>query len=205
MIFYAPGFRGLFRLNGSSLSGVRHLILLFTLYSMAVVKFIETCEQGHSTISLPSLSGIATIAGVMLAMQGSSAFSRFQKGLSYALSIETASIELFRYACMLFDTPETAWMRAYMRRALLASILSIIVELRVNASGGGSIPEALGLQVFRDAIGDGLLLQKELDAGIEAENSRVQGRIARAIASETQQKISQSLLFGEAYASWRER
>ena len=205
MIFYAPGWGVLFRLDGSSLSGVRHLILLFTLYSMAVVKFIETCEQGHSTISLPSLSGIATIAGVMLAMQGSSAFSRFQKGLSYAISIETASIELFRYACMLFDTPETAWMRAYMRRALLASILSIIVELRVNASGGGSIPEALGLQVLRDAIGDGLLLQKELDAGIEAENSRVQGHIARAIASETQQKISQSLLFGEAYASWRER
>ena len=98
MIFYAPGWGVLFRLDGSSLSGVRHLILLFTLYSMAVVKFIETCEQGHSTISLPSLSGIATIAGVMLAMQGSSAFSRFQKGLSYAISIETASIELHTVA-----------------------------------------------------------------------------------------------------------
>ena len=92
IIYDAKNYLGILcSFRASSLNSVRWLVVSAICWAVFVVKFLETCEHGKSTVSLPSLSGIATVAGVMLAMQAATSFARFQDGLELAVTVRSTT------------------------------------------------------------------------------------------------------------------
>ena len=115
-----------------------------------------------------------------------------------------------RHACFLFDTPETHHFIGEIRQALCGALFSIAVDLRVGAAGGGAIATALGTQVLRDAVENGMLSPDDLKAAMAADAAedgakRVPGHMARALAMATQRRLSNAILFDKAYQDWRDR
>jgi hypothetical protein len=140
-------------------------VIIAVLWSFVAVSLEQQVSEkaAHTKVQLPSLSGVIFIAGFMLATQAGTAYKRYKQGLDVALELEEAALELMRHSCMLFDTAELAWLRVEVRRTLLVVMLSLIVDIKTEASRGGAEYKAIGMECLRRAADGKLLTKAERD------------------------------------------
>jgi len=200
--------RMLMQREGSGLIGALPFTFLSMVYATCVIlhvvrpwrhEFVPEDAEDKTDFGLPSLKGLSVVASFMLAMQTKVTFNRFVHGVSATVELETASNELMRYVCMILDVPGQQDLRDEIRRVLLAVLVEIVVEVRTLASFG-ILEKAVGDEVLKRAVGEGLLSKAERD------QSLAHGCLLSrsTLATECQKKVT-ALLFAERHQFWREK
>jgi len=170
--------------------------------AVILVKGMVEQVDKQARVSVPSLQGIAFVAGVMLSMQGQSAYGRYGKAVDLLVKLENQCLELTRHACMVLDVPELGWLRREVRRTLLATIMCAHVDC-VARSARGKRARAVGRQCLARAQMAGLLTPDEL-AEFQARRGTEPSALALHLTSECMRTVGKALLFDQKYDAWRE-
>eukprot|EP00614_Pseudopedinella_elastica_P021702 CAMPEP_0172637540 /NCGR_PEP_ID=MMETSP1068-20121228/209479_1 /TAXON_ID=35684 /ORGANISM="Pseudopedinella elastica, Strain CCMP716" /LENGTH=389 /DNA_ID=CAMNT_0013450225 /DNA_START=135 /DNA_END=1304 /DNA_ORIENTATION=- len=206
MIYYDKsawfGFRFMFQWRGSIIGSAMPYVIMWTGYCACVVAIIKMeVERRYPSIKVevPGLDGLTFVAGFMLSMQGGIAFKRYENALSGYSSLDNTCAELTRHAAMILDVEEQNELRHELRRVMIATLLTMVIDVKTCASGG-HLTALLRQEVLRRAVSEGLLTPAEKEVA-----TKCGPKIAmRYMTSNVQHRVVQ-LMFAKEHSGWRDK